>query len=184
MRLVRSPSTAVSMIALAVSLFALLLLPLLREDSGRANPVAPAPFGNQAPPSAAPVAAVQAPVIPGRIFLIEAKFGGEDEPFGKFLWVEVTVAVIALSIALALGFLTSRWASVGRVVGAGLAVSALGLLPGTLRQAAGLNYTSLSWGYPIAVTAGLVALVAAVVAALIAFRGIAFRQWPGSEEGG
>ena len=110
-------------------------------------------------------------MIPGRVFLVGAKFGGEDEPFGEFLWLEATVVTAALSGALVLSFPTSRWAKAGRVIAAGLAASAPGLMPGSLRQTAGLNYASLRRGYQIALIASLVALVAAAVAALAALRG-------------
>jgi hypothetical protein len=91
----------------------------------------------------------------------------EDAPYGTFLWLEATVAVTALFAALVLSIGTSRWASVGRVLTGSLAASVLAFLPATLRQTGGLNYTSVPWGYQIALIASL---VATVIAAFVTFR--------------
>jgi hypothetical protein len=166
----RSVAPTVATAATAVALLAVLLLPLVHEGGLLICPPQPSVGAATTPPAAPPCTRTPEVTTSGAILIARVdQFGfnsSERGSEGVQLVLCVAVAVAALAAALALSVRRSRRASVGRVIALVVATLALVRLAVTPLPASSSlhSYEGRNAGWAVALVAGLIALIAAIVA--------------------
>ena len=166
----RSAARVVATAATAVTLLAVLLLPLVHEGGLLICPPRPAAGAGTAAPTVPPCTRTPEITTSGAILIARASqfgFGSSERGSeGVVLMLDVAVVVAALLAALALSFGRSRRASLGRVIALVLATLALAWLAVTPFPASSAlhSYEGRDVGWAVALVACLVALIVAIAA--------------------